>query len=106
VPLRAKKTATKTPLKSSVKLKGGIPAYGYVCHNGETILAPKEYKIVIKIYRLWQKGENYSAIVRHLESKKIPTRNGKKWAHELIKRIITRHECDLKNTENKIRKTK
>lgn len=104
--LRANKTATKTKLKSSVKLKGGVPAYGYIYHKGKTIPAPKEYKIVIKIYRLWQKGENYSAIAHHLNSKKIPTRNGRKWAHELIKRIINRHECDLKNAENKTRRTK
>lgn len=96
VPLRKKITDTKTPLSSPVRQRSGVPAYGYVYHNGETIPAPEEYKIVIKIYRLWQKGENYSAIARHLDSKKIPTRNGGKWTHELIKRIINRHEGDLK----------
>ena len=94
--LRKNITATKTRLTSPVRLRSGVPAYGYVYHNGETIPAPEEYKIVIKIYQLWQKGENYSAIARHLDGQKIPTRNRKKWAHELIKRIINRHEGDLK----------
>lgn len=77
---------------------------GMVTLEGKLVPDPKEYKVVLEIYRQWQKAQSYRAVARYLNGKRITTRAGKEWTNEIIKRIIDRHECDLKkNNKRKIK---
>jgi hypothetical protein len=99
LPLRSSKPGTASPLKNPEGMRGGTLPYGYTYLKGKVVPAPKEYKIVIKIYRLWKGNQTFRAIARQLDDLKIPTRTGRKWTHELIKKIIERHEADLKKDQ-------
>jgi DNA invertase Pin-like site-specific DNA recombinase len=104
LPLRKNKSAKKLETKRQIIVKGGAVPYGYAYLEGKLLVDPNEYKIVLDIYRQWQKAQSYRAIARYLNGKSITTRAGKEWTNEIIKRIIDRHECDLKKTNK--RKTK
>ena len=106
LPNNKNKSATKLKDKKPIKWKGGGTPFGYAYLEGKFVIDPKEYKVVLTIYREWLNAQSYRAIARNLNAKKIKTRNGKVWTNEIIKRIIDRHECDLKMTKNKKRKTK
>lgn len=106
LPLRKNKSAKKLETKRQIIVKGGGVPYGYAYLEGQLLIDPKEYKNILKIYRQWQNAQSYRAIARHLNDQKITTRAGKKWTNEIIKRIIDRHESDLKKSKNKTRKTK
>ena len=80
-------------------MQSGTIPFGYDYLEGKLVTDPKEYKIVLNIYRQWKNAQGFRAIARSLNSQRILTRTGKKWTHELIKRIINRHEDDLKNTK-------
>jgi transposase InsO family protein len=104
LPRRKNKSAKKIRIKRQFVTKGGPVPYGYAYHEGKLVVDPKEYKVVLEIYRQWQKRKNYRAIARYLNDQQITTRAGKKWTNEIIKRIINRHERSLK--QEKKRETK
>jgi DNA invertase Pin-like site-specific DNA recombinase len=106
IPLRKNKLPKKLSLERQIAVKGGRVPYGHAYLEGKLLVDPKEYKIVLNIYRQRQKAQSYRAIARYLNDQGITTRAGKEWTNEIIKRIIDRHECDLKSAKNKIRKTK
>lgn len=101
MPLRKNKSAKKLKSKRQVVEKGGAVPYGFAYLEGKLLMDPKEYKVVLEIYRQWQKAQSYRAVARYLNGKKITTRAGKEWTNEIIKRIIDRHECDLKKTNKR-----
>jgi hypothetical protein len=96
MPMRSFMPATKAPLKRPKGMMAGTVPYGYAYLEGKLVPEPREYKIVLKAYRLWQNGKSFREIARTLHSQKIPTRKDKKWNHELIKKMIERHQGDLK----------
>lgn len=104
MPLRKNKLLKKLALKKQEREKGGAVAYGFAYLEGKLLVDPKEFKVVLEIYRQWQKVQSYRGVARYLNAKRITTRAGKEWTNEIIKRIIDRHECDLKKTNK--RKTK
>jgi hypothetical protein len=106
LPRRKCKLVQKLRIKRQFVVKGGPVPYGYAYLEGKLVVDPKEYKVVLEIYRQWQKRKNYRAIARYLNDQQIITRAGKKWTNEIIKRIIDRHEKSLKNTQEKNRETK
>ena len=69
---------------------GAIP-YGYCYLEGKLVVDPHEYQIVHEMHYMWTQGKSYRAIARELNSRKVPTRFGKKWNHEVIKQIIRRY---------------
>lgn len=80
-------------------MRGGTTPYGYAYLDGQLVRDPKEYKIVQEIYRQWDKGLSFRAISRFLNGRNYFTRRGSSWKHELIKKIIERHEQSLKKTK-------
>lgn len=104
LPLRKYKPVTATPLKRSSGMRSGTIPYGYAYLEGKLVPEPKEYKIVLNVCQQWKSGHSFRAISRNLNDQRILTRTGKKWTHELIKRVIDRHESDLKKPTNNKRK--
>ncbi len=84
-------TNRKSP-NSKKYMKAGPVPFGFVYLEGKLVIDPKEQQIVLNILRLWNKGQSFRAIARHLNGKKLTTRTGKNWTHEIIKRIIERKE--------------
>ncbi|MCB0411036.1 MAG: recombinase family protein [Bdellovibrionales bacterium] len=58
-----------------------------------TNINPHEYKNVLEMVRLRAIGQSFRAIARAMNQKKITTRLGKKWTHEIIKRICEREKA-------------
>jgi hypothetical protein len=85
---------TSKPDLTQVIRSGNTP-YGFAYLEGKLVVDPREYQIVIEIYRLWKLGQSLRAICHYLNGHKVPTRFGKKWRHEVIKKIIERYERAL-----------
>ncbi|MBY0412704.1 MAG: recombinase family protein [Bdellovibrionales bacterium] len=102
LPRRKTKSSKKLSIKRQVMAKGGPTPYGYGYLEGRLAPDPKEYKIVLEIYRQRKKLLSYRGIAHYLNDQKITTRTGKKWTNEIIKRIIDRHEHALKKINVKI----
>jgi len=83
---------------TQVVRSGAIP-YGYTYLEGKLVVDAREYKIIHEMYRMWQSGKSLRAIARTLNDRHVPTRFGKSWKHEVIKKIIERHEHDQKKVK-------
>jgi hypothetical protein len=92
------KSHKRTDLRPGAMYSGAIP-YGYCYLEGKLVVDPREYQIVLEIYYKWQNGKSLRAIARDLNDRKVATRFGKSWKHEVIKKIIERHAVRL--NENK-----
>lgn len=79
--LKAEKERSKT---------GGKTPFGYCWLNGELVVDPREYKIVLEIVKHRQAGLTLRGIARALDSKKVPHRTGSKWSHGVIDKILKR----------------
>lgn len=75
--------------------QGSQPPFGFCYFQGEIVLHPKEYKTLLLIRKLWQKGVNSNAIATKLNSQKIPSRTAKEWSWNAVKNIVDR----LKNNQ-------
>lgn len=73
-------------------MKAGTTPFGYTYLEGKLVVEPSEYRIVLEIGRRVQSGESLRAIARRFNDRKVPTRFGKKWNHEVIKKIYERHQ--------------
>ncbi|MCB0411030.1 MAG: recombinase family protein [Bdellovibrionales bacterium] len=60
--------------------------------EGKLVIDPHEYKNVIEMVRLKTTGLSFRAIARAMNGKKVTTRLGKTWTHEIIKRICDREK--------------
>lgn len=77
---------------SHTGMKSGIIPYGYAYLDGKFVIEPREYKNVLEILRLQKSGSSFRAIARTLNDRKNTTRLGKRWTHEIIKRICEREQ--------------
>jgi len=75
--------------------KGALPPYGFCYFQGEIVPHPKEYKTLLVIRKLWQKGMNSNAIATELNRQRIPSRMAKAWSWNAVKNIVDR----LKNNQ-------
>jgi hypothetical protein len=98
VAIRASQPVSKYPIKKPINKRSGITPYGYKYQLGVVVVEPTEHPIVIEIYRQWQSGKAFRAIASNLNDRGIPTRKGKSWTHEMVKRVINRHEEQMKQT--------
>lgn len=73
-------------------MKTGTTPFGYTYLEGKLVVEPSEYRVVLEIARRVASGESLRAIARILNDRKVPTRFGKKWNHEVIKKIHERHQ--------------
>lgn len=85
---------------TKVRRSGNTP-FGYTYLEGQLVVDPKEYKVVLDIYRQWTSGKSYRAIARDLNDRGEPTRFGKSWKHEVIKNITQNHEDKLKKDKRR-----
>ena len=79
---------------TKVRRSGNTP-FGYTYLEGQLVVDPQEYKLVLDIYRQWQSGKSFRAIARNLNGRGEATRFGKSWKHEVIKNIVKNHEDKL-----------
>lgn len=77
---------------SHTGMRSGTIPYGYTYLEGKLVVEPREYKNVLEILRLQKSGSSFRAIARTLNNRKITTRLGKRWTHEIIKRICEREQ--------------
>ena len=61
---------------AKVRRSGNTP-FGYTYLEGQFVVDPKEYKVVLDIYRQWKSGMSYRAVARALNDRGEPTRFGK-----------------------------
>lgn len=61
-------------------------------------MEPSEYRIVLEISSRVAQGESLRAIARVLNERKVPTRYGKKWNHEVVKNVYQRHKQEITMT--------
>lgn len=80
---------------TQVMRSGAIP-FGYTYLEGKLVVEPSEYRIVLEIDRRLSAGESLRAIARILNDRKVPTRFGRKWNHEVVKKIHQRHNQEQK----------
>jgi hypothetical protein len=66
--------------------------YGYAYLDGKLVKDPKDYKIVLQIYKLWKAGKSCTDIAAILNNQKTSTRMGGRWGKSVIARILKRHE--------------
>lgn len=90
VEMRPKLNSQSASELSPVGMKSGAVPYGYAYLDGKLVIDPHEYKNVLEILHLQKSGLSFRAIARALNDRKITTRLGKKWTHEIIKRICER----------------
>lgn len=83
-------------------MKSGTIPYGFAYLEGRLVVDPHEYKNVLEIAGLRKRGDTFRAIARALNGRKIKTRMGKPWTHELIKRIFERHQQQKKKGNGQI----
>lgn len=71
---------------------GGLPPYGYRATRGgkRLELHPEEAPIVRRIFGLRRSGLSPYAIAARLNREGIPTRQGRKWTHKQVSRILGR----------------
>lgn len=73
-----------------VKRTGATP-FGYTYLEGKMVVEPREYRVITEMARARAAGKGLRAIARSLNERRIPTRRGKKWNHEVVKQILERH---------------
>jgi hypothetical protein len=91
----------KTAERTEAKHPGDTP-YGYAYLEGKLVVDPHEYKVLLLIVRLWHEGKSFRAISIHLSEKGIKSRQGGRFAHSVVGRIVDRHlEEEKKKEEEK-----
>ena len=70
---------------------GQIP-YGYRREGNTLVPVPEELEVIALIRKLREAGLSYTAIARELQARGIPTKTGRRWHHQTIRRILDRAE--------------
>ena len=81
-------------------MRCGVVPYGYAYLEGQLVVAPHEYKVVLLVVKLWQSGKSFKAIARLLNDRKIPTRLGGSWYGPTVAAIV-RRETEKQPTTNR-----
>ncbi len=71
-------------------MRSGATPYGHCYLDGKLVVDNKEQQIIHRIVEMRKNGMSFRAIARFLNAKKVPTRFGKTWKHEVIKQIYLR----------------
>lgn len=91
LPLRSITNRQAAKTSAPATMRPPIIPYGYAWLEGRLIVEPREYKVVLEVVRLWQKGKSLTAIAGYLNDKEVPTRMGKGWSHSVVGSIIKHH---------------
>jgi len=94
--LRLASKAKTAKGKAPMRMRSPVIPYGYAWLEGKMVKEPREYKIVLKVERLWQSGKSLTAIAHALNDQRVPTRNGKRWFHCTVGAIIERQKKEIK----------
>ena len=70
------------------------PPYGFEANGSrETMVpVPDELAIVHRILQAWRHGQSYRAIAAKLAADGVPTKQGGRWHHGTVARIVQRRE--------------
>jgi lambda repressor-like predicted transcriptional regulator len=88
--MRSKLNHQSISKPSPTGMKSGALPYGYTQLAGKLVIEPSEYRNILEIIKSHKKGLSFRSIASSLNAKKIKTRLGKNWTHEIIKRICER----------------
>ena len=72
-------------------MRCGVIPYGFAYLEGQLVLDPREYKVVLAMVKLWQSGKSFKAIADQINGQKISTRLGKQSTRSVIRIVIKRH---------------
>jgi site-specific DNA recombinase len=56
------------------------------------IPVPEELEIVHRIIDRWRKGQSYRSIARQLDADGVPTKQGGRWRHTTVSRVVQRRD--------------
>ena len=101
LPLRRAKPIRKNQTASPKGMRSGVVPYGYAYLEGQLVVDPNQYKVVLRMVKLWHSGKSFIAIAKDLNDQKIPTRMGKRWTHSVVARIVRRSLEEIKPTKEK-----
>jgi hypothetical protein len=73
----------------------GSTSYGFTFLDGKLVVEPREYKVILEMQRLLKSGIGYLEIAKVLNDRGVPTRLGKTWKYETVRKIISRHEKEM-----------
>jgi hypothetical protein len=92
------------PMRKKAKtVRIGVSPYGFAWLRGRLVMDPKEIEIVQLIIKLWQSGQKFSAIARHLNGLRKRTRSGSQWEHSLVRKIVLRYQNNSNQIEEIIK---
>jgi hypothetical protein len=94
--LRSIKKHRTSKDKARAKMRPPIIPYGYAWMEGDMVVDPKEYQVVLEMVRLWKSGQSFAKIAKHLNECKIATRMGRNWSHPVVASIIQRNRASTK----------
>lgn len=92
VQLRTNKSVSPSVVFQQKFKSSTPPPYGFTYIGGQLEKDAREYSNLLIIHRQWQLGQSATAIAKHLNSKKIKSRNQKNWSRNVILNIIERLE--------------
>lgn len=90
IPLRASSREQKKSIQNQKGKASWKPPYGFCYFEGQVIKHPKEYPVLLKIYKQWKLGINANSIADKLNEKRIPSPMNKSWSWNSVKNIIDR----------------
>lgn len=70
------------------------PPLGFAANGSRErmIPVPQELKVVRRILDSWRRGQSYSAIARQLDSERVSTKRGGRWASETVRKVVQRRD--------------
>ena len=73
---------------------GGTVPYGFrlIKATGKLVKVKKEQEVISRLLHYREQGWTYEAIKQMLNSKNIPSKTGKKWCRNSVRRIIRRYQ--------------
>lgn len=92
VTLRTNKSVSATEILRHKFKNSTPPPFGYCYLEGRLQKDAKEFPVLQVIWRQWRLGQSASSIMKHLNTKKLKTRNLKEWKRETILNILERFE--------------
>lgn len=73
---------------SASSRRGILPPYGQAWLEGKLVVDPREHKTIQLILKLRRSGKSFTAIAKHLNDQRVPTRMGRKWHSFSVSRIV------------------
>ncbi len=90
VTLRKNKSVSVSEMSRQTFKNSAPPPYGFCYFEGKIQKDPREFPILQTIEKQMEQGRTPTEIAKHLSSKKLKTRHGKKWQQAHVFNIVRR----------------